>query len=147
LTAKFIGLLTVYCVLLVLLIVVGIGIQAALGAFDFEIVLYVNTLFTSTLAFLLAYTLLSFFVQVMSNNKFVGYALMFVFFIVTFTIGAMGIQHPLFMFNSGGLGEYSDMNKYGHFFTRFSWLKLYWFGFVALLFVLAVLFAVRGTDT
>ncbi len=83
----------------------------------------------------------------MSNNKFVGYALMFVFFIITFTIGAMGIQHPLFMFNSGGLGEYSDMNKYGHFFTRFSWLKLYWFGFVALLFVLAVLFAVRGTDT
>lgn len=147
LTAKFIGLLMVYCVLLVILIVVGIGIQAALGYFNFEIGLYFKTLFTSTLAFLLAYTLLSFFVQVMSNNKFVGYALMFVFFIVTFTIGAMGIQHPLFMFNSGGLGDYSDMNKYGHFFTRFSWLKLYWFGFVALLFVIAVLFAVRGTDT
>ncbi|TDB68226.1 ABC transporter permease/M1 family aminopeptidase [Arundinibacter roseus] len=147
LTAKFVGLILVYCALLLILILVGMGVQTALGYYNYEIGLYLKSLFTSTLFFLIAYTLLSFFVQVMSNNKFVGYSLMFVFFIITFTIGAMGIQHPLFMFNSGSLGDYSDMNRYGHFFTRFSYLKLYWFGFVALLFVMAVLFAVRGTDT
>ncbi len=147
LTAKFIGLIMVYAVLLLILIVMGVGVQTALGYYNYELPLYFKTLFTSTLFFLVAYTLLSFFVQVMSNNKFVGYALMFVFFIITFTIGAMGVNHPLFMFNSGGLGNYSDMNRYGASLTRFSWLKLYWFGFVALMFVVAILFAVRGTDT
>ncbi|MBU1822362.1 MAG: hypothetical protein KKG00_12745, partial [Bacteroidetes bacterium] len=147
LTAKFIGLIMVYAVLLLILIVMGVGVQTALGYYNYELPLYFKTLFTSTLFFLVAYTLLSFFVQVMSNNKFVGYALMFVFFIITFTIGAMGINHPLVMFNSGGLGNYSDMNRYGASLTRFSWLKLYWFGFVALMFVVAILFAVRGTDT
>jgi ABC-type transport system involved in multi-copper enzyme maturation permease subunit len=147
LTAKFISLILVYMVLLLILMVVGVGVQTALGYYNYELPLYFKTLFTSTLFFLIAYTLLSFFVQVMSNNKFVGYALMFVFFIITFTIGAMGVNHPLVMFNSGGLGSYSDMNQYGVSFSRFSWLKLYWFGFVALMFVVAIVFAVRGTDT
>ncbi|GAB3165399.1 M1 family metallopeptidase [Telluribacter humicola] len=146
LVAKFIGLLIIYLGLLLVLIVVGMGVQAAHGYFNFELPLYFQTLYTSTLFFLVAYTLLAFFVQIMANNKFVGYALMFVFFIVTFTIGAMGIQHPLFMFNSGSLGEYSDMNRYGHFVTRFSWMKLYWFSFVCILFSVSVVLAVRGSE-
>ncbi|GAB2797210.1 M1 family aminopeptidase [Rhabdobacter roseus] len=146
LVAKFIGLVMVYVLLLLVLIVMGMGVQAAHGYFNFEIPLYVKSLFTSTLFFLVAYTLLAFFIQVMANDKFIGYGLMFVFFIVTFTIGAMGVSHPMFMFNSGNLGDYSDMNRYGHFVARFSWLKFYWFTFVCILFSLSVVFAVRGSE-
>jgi len=146
LVAKFFGLLFIYIGLLLLLIVMGVLIQAFNGYFTFELSLYFKTLFVNTLFFLVAWTLLSFFVQVMANNRFVGYALMFVFFLVMFFIGAMGVQHPLFIFNSGSLRQYSDMNKYGHFVTSFSWLKLYWLFFVGLLFALSVLFAVRGSE-
>ncbi len=147
LIAKFMGLFFVYVGILLTLIVCGVLIQAFNGYFNFEIPLYFKTLFVNTLFFLVAWTLLSFFVQILSNSKFVGYALMFVFFLVMFFIGAMGIQHPLFIFNSGSLREYSDMNKYGHFVTSFSWLKLYWFFFAGILFALSVLFAVRGSET
>lgn len=144
--AKFVGLLIIYIGLLLILIASGIIIQASHGYFNFEIALYFKALFSNTLIFLVLYTLLSFFVQVMANNKFVGFAMMFVFFLVTFFLGASGIQHPLFSFGSGSLRDYSDMNKYGHFITRFSWLKLYWLAFVAFLFILSVVFAVRGSE-
>ncbi|MER0441193.1 M1 family aminopeptidase [Emticicia sp. W12TSBA100-4] len=146
LLAKFIGMLIVYVGLLLILIVAGILVQAGHGYFNFEIGLYFKTLFTSTLAFLVLYTLLSFFVQVMANNKFIGFAMMFVFFLATFFLGAAGIQHPLIMFGSGSLRDYSDMNKYGHFITSFSWLKFYWLMLVVFLFIVAVVLSVRGSE-
>ncbi|MDJ1486071.1 M1 family aminopeptidase [Cytophagaceae bacterium YF14B1] len=146
LVAKFMGLLIIYLGLLITLILCGILIQLFNGYFVFELSLYIKALFVNTLFFLIAWTLLSFFVQIMANSKFVGYALMFVFFLILFFIDAMGIQHPLFIFNSGSLDRYSDMNKYGHFITSFSWIKLYWLFFIGLLFALSVLFTVRGTD-
>ncbi|AFK05127.1 hypothetical protein Emtol_4002 [Emticicia oligotrophica DSM 17448] len=146
LMAKFIGMLLVYIGLLLILILSGILVQAAHGYYNFEILLYFKTLFTSTLAFLILYTLLSFFVQVMANNKFIGFAMMFVFFLTTFFLGAAGIQHPLLMFGSGSLRDYSDMNKYGHFFQTFSWLKLYWLMFVIALFIVSVVLSVRGSE-
>lgn len=147
LVAKFLGMFWIYIGLILMLVVCGVIIQAAHGYFNFEIDLYLKTLFTSTLFFLIAYTLLSFFIQVIANNKFLGYALIFVFFLVTLFLGGAGIQHPLFIFNSGSLGEYSDMNKYGHFVTSFSWLKFYWLAFAGVLFALTVFFAVRGAES
>lgn len=146
LLAKFIGMLLVYIGLLLILILGGVIVQAAHGYFNFELSLYFKTLFTSTLAFLVLYTLLAFFVQVMANNKFIGFAMMFVFFLTTFFLGAAGIQHPLIMFGSGSLRDYSDMNKYGHFITTFSWLKFYWLMLVIFLFVVSVILSVRGSE-
>jgi ABC-type transport system involved in multi-copper enzyme maturation permease subunit len=146
LVAKFLGMFWIYISLLLMLTFCGILIQATHGYFNFEVGLYLKTLFTNTLFFVIAYTLLSFFVQVMANNKFLGFALIFVFFLVTFFLGAAGIRHPLLIFNSGSLGNYSDMNKYGHFIGSFSWLKFYWFAFVGVLFALTVFFAVRGSE-
>ncbi len=146
LTAKFLGLLLSNIILIFILIFCGVCIQAALGYFNFELPLYFKSLFSSTLAFILLYSLLSFFVQVVSNSKFVGFALMFVFFITTFFLGAAGIQHPMLIFGSGRLGSYSDMNDFGHFLTSFSWTKLYWTGLSVLLFALAIVFGVRGSE-
>jgi hypothetical protein len=38
------------------------------------------------------------------------------------------------------------MNVYGHFVTPFAWMDAYCFGFAGLLFAVAVLFSVRGTE-
>jgi ABC-2 type transport system permease protein len=146
LVAKFLGLVMVYLVLLFGLIICGVIIQASYGYYNFELGIYFGTLYSETLAFLILYSMLSMFIQVMVNNKFLGFAVAIAFFMIVGFFGQMGLEHPLFQFGSGSLGTYSDMNVYGHFVTPFTWLQVYWFGFVTLLFALAVVFSVRGSE-
>jgi hypothetical protein len=147
LIAKFLGLFLVYVVLLLVLIVCGVFIQSSYGYFKFELPVYFGSLFTETLSFLLLYTFLSIFIQVMVNNKFLGYAVCVVFFILTGVLGQLGLEHGLFEYGSADLGTYSDMNVYGHFLKPFSWYQTYWFGFAFLLFAAAVIFSVRGSES
>ena len=146
LISKFLGLLLVYVALLMGLIVCGVIIQASYGYYKFELGIYFGSLYTQTLAFLVLYTLLSMFIQVMVNNKFLGFAVAIAFFILVGFLGQMGLEHPLFQFGSGDLGTYSDMNVYGHFVMPFTWFQVYWFAFVIFLFALAVIFSVRGSE-
>lgn len=147
LIAKFLGLLLVYIGLLLMLVLSGIMIQVAYGYFKFELPVYLSTLFTETLSFLLLYTFLSIFIQVMVNNKFIGYAVCVAFFILTGVLGELGLEHGLFQFGSADIGTYSDMNVYGHFLTPFTWFETYWFAFSVILFVVAVIFSVRGSES
>jgi ABC-2 type transport system permease protein len=147
LISKFIGLLLVYIVLLFGLIVCGVIIQAMYGYYKFELGVYFSSLYSETLAFLVLYTLLSMFIQVMVNNKFLGFAVAIAFFILVGFLGQMGLEHPLFQFGSGSLGTYSDMNVYGHFVTPFTWLQIYWAAFAIFLFAIAVIFSVRGSES
>ncbi len=146
LVAKFSALVLVYMVLLLLLIVAGVLTQAMYGYFEFDLPVYFGTLYSSTLSFLVVYTVLSFLVQVLVDNKFLGFALCIIFFIITAMMNKIGIDRSLLQFGSGGLGTFSDMNLYGHFVRPFSWLKLYWLAFSAILFVVAVVFYVRGPE-
>jgi ABC-2 type transport system permease protein len=147
LIAKFLGLLLVYIVLILVLIASGILIQISKGYFNFELGVYFSSMFTETLGFLLLYTFLSIFIQVMVNNKFLGYAICVVFFILTGVLSDLGLEHGLLQFASGSLGTYSDMNVYGHFLTPFKWFQMYWFAFAFLLFAVAVIFSVRGSES
>lgn len=146
LISKFLGMLLVYVVLLAGLILAGMLVQISYGYHNFELGIYISTLYTETLAFLVLYTLLSMFIHVMVNNKFLGFAVAVAFFILVSFFGQIGLEHPLFQFGSGSLGTYSDMNVYGHFVTPFSWFQVYWFAFVALLFAIAVIFSSRGSE-
>lgn len=145
--SKFIGLVLVYIALLLVLILCGVIVQSAYGYFNFELSVYFKSLFSDTLAFLVLYTLLALFIQVLTNHKFLGFTLVIVFFIFRSFLGEMGFEHGLWQFGSGGLGTLSAMNNYGHFVTPFSWYKLYWFGFTALLFVFAVVLSARGSES
>ncbi|MBS1554216.1 MAG: aminopeptidase [Bacteroidetes bacterium] len=146
LISKFLGMLLVYIVLIAGLIVAGMLVQISYGYYNFELGIYIGTLYTETLAFLVLYTMLSMFIHVMVNNKFLGFAVAVAFFILVSFFGQIGLEHPLFQFGSGSLGTYSDMNVYGHFVTPFSWFQVYWFAFVVLLFGIAVVFSSRGSE-
>jgi hypothetical protein len=139
--------LLVYAGLLFVLILCGVIIQTAKGYYDYELGLYFSQLYSSTFSFLLMYTLLAFFVHVMVNHKFLGHAVIIVFFITTGILYSLGVVHSLFQFGYLDLGTYSDMNGYGHYVTSFSWFDIYWFGFAGLLFALAIFFSVRGTES
>lgn len=146
--SKFFGLVLSYSVLIVMLIFTGILIQTFKGYYNYELGLYFKTMFTDTLAMLIIYTLLGLFVQVMVNNKFIGFATMVIIFIVDGLLQYIDVEHPLFHFGSGmSLGTYSDMNTFGHFVTPFSWMSAYWIMFSVVLLFLAIYFSVRGTET
>jgi hypothetical protein len=147
LLSKFLALLFIDVILLFLLVVCGVIIQAAYGYFVFDVSAYFVTLFLGTLTNLVLFTLLSFFIQVMVNDKFLGFTLCIVFFVVNSILNQMGAEHDLWQFASGSLGIFSDMNLYGHFITPFAWFKLYWFGCSGILFAIAIVFSVRGTET
>jgi ABC-type transport system involved in multi-copper enzyme maturation permease subunit len=146
--AKFLALTGVFVVLLFGLILAGMGIQAVNGYYHFEVPVYIGELFTETLLFLILYSMLGFFIQAMSNHKFVGHAIIVVFFILTSLVAEqLGIEHKLFQFGSGELGSYSDMNRFGPYVPSFAWFQLYWLMLGVGMFVAAVLFSMRGMDT
>lgn len=146
LLSKFIGLMIVFVLMFVFLIFSGIVIQTFKGFYKYDLQVYFTTMFTSNLSFVFLYALLAFFVQVMVNNKFLGHAVMILFFITMAVLDNWGLEHRLFQFASAGLGTYSEMNGYGHYFTPFNWFNFYWLGFVLMLFGASVVFAVRGAE-
>jgi ABC-2 type transport system permease protein len=84
---------------------------------------------------------------VLVNEKFLAFTLCVVFFIVNSLLNRIGLEHDLWQFGSGSLGTFSDMNGYGHSIIPFTWFKFYWLAFSMLLFIVAVVFAVRGSET
>jgi ABC-2 type transport system permease protein len=147
LLSKFIGLLLTYVALILLLIAGGVIIQISYGYFKFDLPVYFGTLFGSTFVGLVLFTLLSFFIQVLANNKFAGFVFSIVFLIVNALLPQVGVEHDLWQFGSGKLGPFSEINLYGHFVTPFVWFKTYWIAFSFVLFVIAVIFSVRGAET
>ncbi len=144
---KFCALIGIYIVLMLSLIATGILFQIASGYYQFELSVYFFGFFVEILPFLVLYTFIAFFFQVVSNHKFVGILLVLVFFIVNIGSEFFGFQHSLYKFGGKTLGIYSEMNGYGHFLTPYLWTKAYWFVFGFILLGISALFSVRGMET
>lgn len=147
LAGKFIGLLLTYVVLMLFLILSGIIFQTAIGYYNYELQVYFYGFFVEIFPSLVLFTFISFFFQVIINRKFVGYIAVIAFFIVSIALNILGFNHDLYSFGGSSLGVYSDMNGYGHFLLPYLWIKTYWFLFCAILFIIAVIFSIRGTET
>lgn len=147
LAGKFFAMIYMFISLLIILMLTAMSIQAMSGYTDFQVGLYLKTLFSDTLSFLLLFTFLGFLFQSLTNHKFVGHAAFVLFFISTLIFGQLGIEHRMFQFGNTGLGSFSDMNGYGHYIPTFSWFNVYWFGFAGFLFTIALLFSTRGAET
>lgn len=144
---KYLAMTYMFVALLLMLIFLGVAVQAFQGYTDFQLPVYFGNLFTDTFYFLLLFTFLGFFIHTMVNHKFVGHAIFVMFFISTLVLNNLGVEHNLFHFASGGLGTFSDMNQFGHYFEPFNWFSLYWFAFAFLLFALVIFFNVRGAES
>ncbi|MEP4532970.1 MAG: M1 family aminopeptidase [Cyclobacteriaceae bacterium] len=147
LAGKYFGLLLTYVVLILGLILSGVLFQTVSGYYQFELDVYFMAFFVGVFPFLMLFSVVSFFFQVISNRKFMGHILVVTFFLFTMMLEAFGYSHGLYKFGGDALATYSDMNGYGHFLTSYSWVKVYWMAFAVMLFIVAVLFSVRGTET
>ena len=87
---------------------------------------------------------LAIFVQSLSPNRFVGWAIMVVYRIFEIVAGVLGFDHHLYMYGSGAGMPLSDMNGLGHFWIGWLVFKLYWAAFAIMLLVVAHLLWRRG---
>ncbi|GAA0890643.1 M1 family aminopeptidase [Fulvivirga kasyanovii] len=148
LTGKFIGLILSYVVLIVAMILAGIGYQTFSGYYHYELDVYFIGFFGEIFPFLFFLTIVSFFFQVLVNHKFLAHLIVVAFvFASSIMLQVTGFNHGLYTFAAGDLGRYSAMNGYGHFLEPYLWFKLYWLAFSTLLFIVAIILSVRGTET
>ena len=146
LTAKLGALVAVIVTFLLVGAIVGIGWQLGHGYTHLEPGLYLATLALDAVPFVLL-AVLAVFLQVLSNNKFLGYLLTIVWLVLS-TIGFDLLHWEQHLYNYGTAPgtPYSDMNGFGHFLRGALWFDFYWACCALVLLVLAALFWVRGTD-
>ncbi len=145
--SKLLALLLVASLLTLVMHLVGLGVQLALGASYVEPLLYLKN-FALQVANLAVLCTLALVVQTVVNQKYVGHALMMVYYAVVYLLAdALGLHHALLKFGAAVPYTYSDMNGYGHLVAPLLAINAYYLAGAALLGLLASLLWVRGTDT
>ncbi|SFP82489.1 ABC transporter permease/M1 family aminopeptidase [Sphingomonas rubra] len=89
---------------------------------------------------------LAVFIQALSPNKYVGWAVMVAYLVATSVFTTIGWEHPLYLYGATGSMPLSDMNGDAVGGARGWWLRLYWSGWALALAVAAHLLWRRGTD-
>jgi hypothetical protein len=143
LVAKSLALVGVVLAFLFTGVLAAIAIQLFKGGAPVEPLLYLKGVLIAGLPFILM-GLIAVVLQVVTNNKFIGYLLMIVLMVSQVVAGVMHFDHNLY--NIAGLPRtpYSDMNGYGHFIAGWAWFALYWTLFTVAALIVAQAFWVRG---
>jgi len=102
-------------------------------------------LFPTTIDMLLL-AILAVFVQALSPNKYVGWAVMVVYIVATITLSNIGFEHPLYTYGNTGVTRLSDMNGDQIGGAIGWWLRLYWGAIALILATFAHLLWRRGTE-
>lgn len=146
--SKLTALVSVQIILLFVIMITGMSIQMYNGYYKVEVLQYIKELFGFKLISLSLICALAMAVQVIINNKYVGYfvaVLILILFPIAFSL--LEWNNQLLMFNSSGPRlPYSDMNGYGHGIYSFVIFKIYWSSFAIILILLSNLLWVRGKE-
>jgi ABC-2 type transport system permease protein len=147
LVAKFLALGAMQVLLLGVILVVGVLIQTFTGYTRYEFDVYLTALVGILLPRLLLWVVLALTIQSVVNNKYVGHMLMIVYYLFNSFRSNMGLDHNLFGYAYIPQPLYSALNGWGHFLPAVGAWALHWSTVAVLMFVLAYLFWLRGTDT
>ncbi len=141
--------LAIFAVLLVVnlaAMATGIFYQLVEGAHEIGLAQYVGWfLFPAAINGLLIAVIAVFF-QVLSPNKYVGWGLLFVWFVAGIFLDNMGYSDPLYTYGASPSVPLSDFMGAGNFWKGEAVLLFYWLCFAAILVVIAHLIWPRGTD-
>jgi len=144
---KLLALYLIVIVLLTTAMLSTMAVQTAKGFHDYQLALYVKGLFLEVGLAMLMIATLAFVLQVVTNNKYLGFLLMLLYFVSMAVLPAMHFEHNLYRFANTPPAPYSDMNGYGHFVAPLVWFNLYWTLFCGLLLLTGHLLWVRGTES
>ena len=146
LLAKFTSMIFVELFLLVILILSGVLIQSINGFYDFQISIYIKSLLLNTFPYLVLITLLTFFIHVLVNNKFLGHTIVIIFWIANIFLVANDINHNMLYYGNTPSASYSAMNGFGHFVFPILMFNIYWLILGIVLFMIALLMMKRGSE-
>jgi ABC-2 type transport system permease protein len=143
LLAKTGALFAVILAFMLIGVAASIAYQLSVGYTSLETGLYLRAALLDSVPFALA-AVAAVFLQVLSNQKFIGYALFIVVFLMQTVLTAMHFEHNLYTYAGSPTLTYSDMNGFGHVLRPWAWFNTYWSLFAAMLLVIATAFWVRG---
>ncbi|MDR6968961.1 ABC-2 type transport system permease protein [Flavobacterium arsenatis] len=143
LLSKFLALFRMTLVILFLGMIACMLVQVYYSYYNFEILHYIKELFGFRLIGHVVLIGFSLFIQSFFKNYLAGFFVILVLILALPAVSALGIEHPIFSFNSGMDYEYSDMNQYGSVRGFFIY-KIYWLLFIAFLYGVTLLFFRRG---
>jgi ABC-2 type transport system permease protein len=146
--SKLIALIMVQAVLLFVIMLTGMFVQMYNQYYVLEPLQYLKELYGFKLIALSLLCIMAMAIQVIINNKFVGYFVaVLILIIIPVAFNLLEWNNQLFLFNSSGPRiPYSDMNAYGHTVSVFLIFKTYWLSFSAILIVLSNLLWMRGKE-
>ncbi|MCP4867018.1 MAG: hypothetical protein CBB67_022550 [Alteromonadaceae bacterium TMED7] len=124
--SKLFSMWAVLAVLYVIGMLFTIFFQLTKGYTNLELGLYITELFYVELLPWMWVTVLAFFIQVLSPNKYMGMLITSAYLISTLVMSQLGVEHNMWTFGNAPQVLYSDLNGYGWFLTGFNWYMLYW---------------------
>jgi aminopeptidase N len=128
-------------------VVVAMVMQLVRGYYDFELAKYfLWWVLPHGIGFVLL-AVLAIFVQTLSSNKYIGWAVMAVYLIATLVLGNLGFEHHLYLYGDEPGVPLSDMDGQGRYWIGAYWFRLYWSACALILLVLACGLWRRGSAT
>jgi ABC-2 type transport system permease protein len=146
-SAKFAALGAISATTLAAAVLTTTVIQTAKGYFNYEPLVYLKGVGLTIGVELLLVTALAFVMQVLFNQKFVGFLGVLIYFVLNTALPALDLEHNLYRFASTPNAVWSDMNGYGHFWRPVLSFNAYWMLFCAIFFVVCHMLWVRGTES
>lgn len=128
--AKFVAVIVVLVLMSLVASGTAIATQLARGYSFLELQQYAIRLFFFFVVGFTLLTVLALFLQVVTNNKWLGIGAILAYFVVSLVMDQLGFDHVLYTLGGGINIIYSDMNGYGPFLGISAWMTLYW-GFIA----------------
>ena len=146
--SKFLALLGVCFLLVNLVWVSGIINQTIKGYFNYEFGMYFKDLYLIELPEYVQLAMLTFFVHILVNNKFLGHIISIAVWMVLFGVRNFGEQdYNLFFYSYTPGYRISDLNGFGHFWKPLLSFNLYWLLLGGILLVLGNLLWNRGAES
>jgi ABC-2 type transport system permease protein len=143
---KIIAIFIVLLVVNLSAMVTGLVYQLVQGAPQFGIPQYFAWFIVPAAIDGLLIAVLAVVVQVLSPNKYVGWGIIFIWFVATIFLSNMGWSNPLYTYPQTPNVPLSDFVGEGSFWKGAATLQFYWACFAVILAVVAHLLWPRGTD-
>ena len=144
LAPKVIALILVLISTLVMSVLADVAVQTFKGYTHFEFGKYLLWYVLPETLNVALIAVLAIFIQALSPNKFVGWAILVVLIVLQAVAGFLGFDHNLYIYGGAPGMPFSDMNGMGQFWIGWLAFKLYWLAFALMLLVIAHLLWRRG---
>jgi len=144
--SKLFAICFVELVLLTVAALCGILMQTIAGYYNYELLQYAKELYLIVFPQVLTFVFLALFIQTVVSNKFIGHGIVIGIFVMVPILYNFGWENTLYLFGNAPPYTYSDMNGYGHFAPALFWATTYWLSISAVLAVISIGLARRGSD-